>query len=321
MSKYRPVYFSKTVGVRTAILPRPRTMDAAVKLGFLGLGKMGLPMAQRLLDTGFSLTVWNRTVEKADRLAGSAVEVAESPARVAAATDVVLSVLRGDDAAREVFNGPEGLLSVPVEDKLFIEMSTLRAKTARELAASCEEHGARFIDSPVSGTVGPAAEGQLMALVGGDEADLERATPVLDVLTRSIVHVGPVGQGSLMKLVINLPLAAYWQSLAEATAMGHAGGLDLALMLEVMKDSGASLAAFPKKIPEILGESQNVAFDIDTLHKDVESILATGREFRIPMALTETVLSACESALESGLSSADAVALVRFFIDSIDEPR
>ncbi|GIT15110.1 MAG: hypothetical protein CM1200mP36_08660 [Gammaproteobacteria bacterium] len=92
-----------------------------------------------------------------------------------------------------------------------------------------------------------------------------------------------------MKLVINLPLAAYWQSLAEATAMGHAGGLDLALMLEVMKNSGASLAAFPKKIPEILGESQNVTFDIDTLHKDVESILATGREFQIPMALTETV--------------------------------
>ena len=295
-------------------------MDAAVKLGFLGLGKMGLPMAQRLLDAGFSLTVWNRTVEKADRLAGSVAEVAENPAGVAAAADIVLSVLRGDDAAHEVYNGPEGLLSVPVEGKLFIEMSTLRAQTARELAASCEKHGARFMDSPVSGTVGPAAEGQLMALVGGDEADLERATPVLDVLTRKIVHVGPVGQGSLMKLVINLPLAAYWQSLAEATAMGHAGGLDLALMLEVMKNSGASLAAFPKKIPEILGESQNVTFDIDTLHKDVESILATGREFQIPMALTETVLSACESAVESGLSTADAVTLVRFFIDSIDEP-
>ena len=109
-------------------------MDAVVKLGFLGLGKMGLPMAQRLLDAGFSLTVWNRTVEKADRLAGSVAEVAENPACVAAAADIVLSVLRGDDAAHEVFNGPEGLLSVPVEGKLFIEMSTLRAQTARELS-------------------------------------------------------------------------------------------------------------------------------------------------------------------------------------------
>ena len=169
-------------------------MDAVVKLGFLGLGKMGLPMAQRLLDAGFSLTVWNRTVEKADRLAGSVAEVAENPACVTAAADIVLSVLRGDDAAHEVFNGPEGLLSVPVEGKLFIEMSTLRAQTARELAASCEEHGARFMDSPVSGTVGPAAEGQLMALVGGDEADLERATPLLDVLPAKLCTLVPSGR-------------------------------------------------------------------------------------------------------------------------------
>ena len=304
----------------TAILPCPLTKDAEVKLGFLGLGRMGLPMAQRLLEAGFPLTVWNRTVGKADGLAQAGAEVVVSPARVAETADIVLSVLRDDDAAREVFGGPEGLLSVPVEGKLFIEMSTLRAQTARELAASCEELGARFIDSPVSGTVGPAKEGRLMALVGGAEADLERAVPVLDVLTRRIVHVGPVGQGSLMKLVINLPLAAYWQSLSEAAAMGHAGGLDLALMMDVMKDSGASLAAFPKKIPEILGESRAVAFDIDTLHKDVESILETGREFRVPMALTETVLSACEAARQSGLGSEDAVALVRFLIGSLDEP-
>jgi len=291
-----------------------------VEIGFLGLGKMGAPMAPRLLEAGFPLTVWNRTVEKTRGLAQAGARVAASPAEVAAAGEIVLSVLSDDDAVREVFSGPDGLLSVPVADKLFIEMSTLRPQTARDLAGLCEACGARFIDSPVSGTVGPAREGRLMALVGGSEADLERARPVLDALARRIVHVGPVGQGSLMKLVINLPLAAYWQSLAEAAAMGHAGGLDLGLMLDVMKDSGASLAAFPKKIPEILGETADVAFDIDTLHKDVASILETGREFDVPMAVTSAVLSACESAREAGLGSADAVKLVSFLIDSLDEP-
>lgn len=291
-----------------------------MRVGFLGLGKMGAPMAPRLLQAGFPLTVWNRTLEKTQALAAAGAEVAARPAEVAAAADIVISMLSDDDSSRRVFSGTDGLLSVPVDSKLFIEMTTLRPQTARSLAQSCRDHGAQYLDSPVSGTVGPAKEGRLMALVGGDAADLERARPVLDALTRRIVHVGEVGQGSLMKLVINLPLAAYWQSLAEAAAMGHAGGLELSTMLDVMKDSGASLAAFPKKIPEILGESTTVTFDIDTLHKDVESILQTGREFHVPMGVTDAVHSACEAAREAGLGPADAVALVGFLIESIDKP-
>ena len=158
-----------------------------------------------------------------------------------------------------------------------------------------------------------------MAMVGGREADVERATPVLEPLTRRIVHVGPIGQGSLMKLVINLPLAVYWQSLSEAAAMGHAGGLDLALMLDVLKDSGASLAAFPKKIPDILGQSTDIVFDVDTLRKDVESIVATGGAFDVPMPVTDVVLQVCKSAQAAGLGHADAVALVGFLIDSLGE--
>jgi len=290
-----------------------------VKLGFLGLGKMGAPMALRLLETGFPLTVWNRTIEKTETLTESGASIAANAAEVSANAEIVLSMLGDDDAAREVFNGPDGLLSVPVRNKLFIEMGTLQPQTAKDLESLCQKCGAGFIDAPVSGTVGPAKEGRLMALVGGSEADLERARPVLDALTRRIVHVGPVGHGSLMKLVINLPLAVYWQSLAEASAMGHAGGLDLSVMLDVMKDSGASLAAFPKKIPEILGQSAAVAFNIDTLHKDVKSILETGRELGVPMEMTNTMLSACESAQKAGLGSTDAVTLVRFMIDSLNE--
>ncbi len=295
------------------------TSVVMVKTGFLGLGKMGAPMAHRLLEAGYPLTVWNRSAAKAEDLAAHGAEVASDPAGVAETTEIVITMLSDDATAREVFSGPNGLLSVPATGKLFIDMSTLRPETARDLAGLCELHGARFMDAPVSGTVGPAREGRLMALVGGDETDLERARPVLEVLTRRIVHIGPVGQGSLMKLVINLPLAVYWQSLAEGAAMGHAGGLDLGLMLDVLKDSGASLAAFPKKIPELLGESDAVVFDVDTLHKDVASILATGREHDVSMPVTNALLPVCQSAREAGLGSADAVALVRFLIGSQDE--
>lgn len=286
------------------------------KLGFLGLGKMGGAMAPRLIEAGHPLSVWNRSPEKALVLAKSGAAAASNPAEVATAADIVISIVADDEAAREIFTAPDGLLSVPVAGKLFIEMSTLRPETARDLARLCRELGADFIDAPVSGTVRPAREGRLMALVGGSKTDLERARPVLEALTRRIVHVGDVGSGSLMKLVINLPLVVYWQSLAEAAAMGHAGGLDLALMLDVMKDSGASLAAFPGKIPSILDPSLPPAFDIDTLHKDVESILESGHEFDVPMPVTEALLPACSAAREAGLGSADAVALVQFLIGS-----
>ncbi len=287
-----------------------------MNLGFVGLGKMGAPMAMRLLDSGFPVTVWNRSPEKTKNFELAGAEVSSSPSLVASSSEIIISMLSDDTAALEVFEGEGGLLSTSAEGKLFIEMSTLRPGTVRNLAESCQAKGAAFIDAPVSGTVGPALDGRLMALVGGTKANVERARPILDVLTRRIVHVGPVGQGSLMKLVINLPLAVYWHSLGEAAAMGHAGGLKLDLILDVMKDSGGSMAAFPKKIPEILGESNEVTFDIDTLQKDVEFILETGKNLRVSMDATENVLSICKTARDAGLGSADATALVRFLINT-----
>ena len=290
-----------------------------MNIGFLGLGKMGAPMAMRLLDSGFPVTVWNRSPEKTKSLKLAGAVVSSSPSLVASHSETIISMLSDDTAALEVFEGKNGLLSTRVKDKLFIEMSTLRPGTVKSLSESCQARGAAFIDAPVSGTVGPALEGRLMALVGGSKADVDRARPILDVLTRRIVHVGPVGQGSLMKLVINLPLAVYWHSLGEAAAMGHAGGLELDVILDVIKDSGASMAAFPKKIPEILGESSAVTFDIDTMQKDVEFILETGNNLHVSMEATKNVLSVCKTAKDAGLGSADATALVRFLINTRED--
>lgn len=284
-------------------------------IGFLGLGKMGAVMAPRFIDAGFELTVWNRSAEKARPLADAGAAVASSPADVAAAADVIISILRDDAAAENVFRGRDGLLSVDVAGKLFIEMSTLRPATARSLAERCEQQGAAFIDAPVSGTVAPAKDGKLMALVGGAEADVERARPILDVLTRRIVHAGPVGQGDMLKLVLNLPLAVYWQSLAEATALGAAGGLELATMLDAMADSGAATKVLPLKAPLIIEGSDYVAFDIATMEKDARSIVETGAAFGVPMPTTSAALATYAAANAEGLGAADAVAIVRRLCD------
>ena len=139
---------------------------------------MGAGMAARLIDTDHPVTVWNRTAAKTEALKALGAEVAADPADVATRAGLVITMLRDDRAAYDVYTSSNGLLSVPAEGKLFIEMSTLRPEAARELAQRCIENGADFIDAPVSGTVGPARTGRLMALVGGTEANLERARPV-----------------------------------------------------------------------------------------------------------------------------------------------
>jgi len=279
---------------------------------------MGAVMAPRFIDAGFALTVWNRSADKTKPLASAGAKFAATPTAVAEAADIVISMLRDDAAAEQVFLGQAGLLSAEVTGKLFIEMSTLRPATARALAAQCAERGAGFIDAPVSGTVGPAQEGKLMALVGGSDTDLERARPALEVLTRRIVHAGDVGQGAMLKLALNLQLAVYWQALAEAVALGQAGGLDMATVLDAMADSGASARVLPAKIPLILDGSDYAAFDIATMEKDAQSILDTGTEFGVPMPTLSAALASYAAAHGAGLGSADAVAIVRYFSETLE---
>ena len=289
------------------------------KIGFLGLGKMGAVMAPRFIDAGFELTVWNRSIEKAAALGKAGATVVETPAAVAEAADIVISMLRDDAAAEQIFLGESGLLSVDVKGKLFIEMSTLRPPTARSLAERCAEKGAGFIDAPVSGTVAPAKDGKLMALVGGSEQDLERARPALKVLTRRIVHAGPVGQGAMLKLVLNLPLAVYWQSLAEAAALGTAGGLELATILDAMADSGGAARVLPLKIPLILEGSDYVAFDIATMEKDATSIIETGAGFGVPMPTISAALATYAAANAAGKGAEDAVSIVRHLSERLKD--
>jgi 3-hydroxyisobutyrate dehydrogenase-like beta-hydroxyacid dehydrogenase len=273
-------------------------------------------MAPRLLQAGHKLTVWNRTQAKADMLLRDGATLAVSPAEVAKAADIVISMLSDDAAVLDVYEQPDGLLSTAVDGKLFIDMSTLRPATVRRLAIRVRAEGAGFADAPVSGTVGPAKDGQLFVFCGASEQDFKRAQPILDIFARRIVHAGDVGQGSLLKLVVNLPLAVYWGSLAEAIAMGKQGGLDLQLMLETINDSSAALAVLPLKIPTILGASGPVAFDVKSMQKDLRSMLDTGAEAGVQMRTTEGALAAYSAAAESGLSSSDAVAVVEYLIDS-----
>ena len=283
-----------------------------MKIGVAGIGRMGAAIAERLLENGHQVTVWNRTVAKAQALAPLGATVAKTPAQLAGAVDIVLSILTDADAIAATYDGPQGLLSGDVTGKLFVEMSTVRPEQQRALGTRVSAKGARMIDCPVGGTTGPAREGKLIGFVGGDAADLARARPALEHLCRRIEHVGPIGAGASLKLAINLPLLVYWQAFGEAVALCQPLGLDPARLVDIFSDSsggpnvlkvrGAMAAqALAGKAPA------NVTFDIDLIRKDLSTMIAEAKSLGYDLPLTARALDCYDEAARNGEGASDAV--------------
>jgi 3-hydroxyisobutyrate dehydrogenase len=266
-----------------------------MKIGFAGMGRMGAAMAGRLLTFGHEVTVWNRTAAKVKSLADAGAKVAATPAELASNSELIMTILTDAAAIDAIYRGPNGLLDGAISSKLFIEMSTVRPETERELAKTVNAKGAFLIDCPVGGTVGPARDGKLLGLVGGDALHVARAKPVLDQLCRRVDHVGPVGAGAAMKLTINLPLAVYWQACGEALAISKPLGLDPAKVIEILSESSGGPNVLKTRGPALIGAlngtpPQPVTFDIDSIRKDLRTTLEEGRALGRDLPLTEKSL-------------------------------
>jgi len=283
------------------------------KISFLGLGKMGSVMAPLFIEAGHQLTVFNRNKDKSEALREQGAMIASNPAEASQTSEYVFTMLSDDAAVESVFLSEQGLLSIDVKDKLFIDMSTLKPSTVKMLAKKVSDASAYFIDAPVSGTVAPAAKGQLMFFCGGASEQIERARPLLDILSRRIIHAGDIGSGSLLKLVVNLPLAIYWQALAEAVSLGSSGDLSDEIMLDAIADSSAALAVLKMKIPVMLGEDLPVAFDMNSMVKDLKSIIVTADESGLRLPTTTSALNVYIKAIEeAGMGQDDAVKVLSF---------
>jgi 3-hydroxyisobutyrate dehydrogenase len=283
-----------------------------VKIGIAGLGRMGAAIAGRLLKHGHDVTVWNRTAAKSIPLAEAGAKVVATPAEVTSRSDLVMTILTDAAAIDAMYRGKDGLLDGAVIGKLFVEMSTVRPETERNLAKSVRAKGAFMIDCPVGGTVGPARDGKLLGFVGGRDTDIARARPVLDQLCRRVDHVGDIGAGAAMKLAINLPLSVYWQACGEALALCKPLGIEPAKLIEIlMETSGGPNVLKVRGVP--LAEALNgkppepVTFDIDSIRKDLTTMLEEGRSLGRNMPLTTCALECYDEASRAGIGAADAV--------------
>jgi 3-hydroxyisobutyrate dehydrogenase len=284
-----------------------------MKVGLIGLGRMGCAIQARLAGQGFETVGWDRDAAAMQRAAQNGMQTAAHPRAVADASGgTVISIITEDNGIKNVFRGKDGFLSGDVRGKLFIEMSTLQPMTGRELAPLVAEAGAALIDSPVLGTIPAVKDGRLFAMVGGKAEDLARARAVLDKLTRKIVHMGPNGSGYAMKLAVNLGLAAFIQATGESLALGVREGLSLPQMLDVLGEAPTANGWFAAKKKLLAGEPDDVTLDLKTLRKDIMSAVATGALAGSPMPLSAGVLAALSAAVAQGWGEKDIGELARF---------
>jgi 3-hydroxyisobutyrate dehydrogenase-like beta-hydroxyacid dehydrogenase len=253
------------------------------KLGFIGIGAMGLRMARRLLEHGFQVTVFDRDASKANTLIESGGTVARSIAELASGADVVLSSLPNDGVVRSVYTGSEGVLEHIRRGSMIIEMSTVSPETSRELYRLASARGVSVLDVPVSGSTPAAEQGLLTLLGGGDEDSFNTAQAIFDAIGRQHFYLGPSGSGATMKLVVNSLLGVGMQAIAEAIVLGENAGLDRHRLFDVLSKTAVIAPAHVGKLAKALDHDYRPEFAVGLMNKDFRLILDTAAAVRAPM--------------------------------------
>ncbi|QNF32177.1 NAD(P)-dependent oxidoreductase [Adhaeribacter swui] len=275
-------------------------------IGWIGLGKMGTPMARKLVDAGYSVTVYNRSKEKEAALRSSGVSSAESPAQLMQQATVIFLMVSDDAATREIFTNEQGLLQAQATGKIIINMSTVSPGVSQEMANLCQQQQHHYLDAPVSGSVKQAEEGQLVIMVGGEEAVFNQVKPILDQLGKLTLRVGNTGAGNTAKLAINTLLGFYAQGLAEAVIFAQQRGIQPQDLLTLIGNSALGNIFTKLKGEAILANNFQPAFALKHIAKDLR--LAQQEGSHTPLA--EVVQATFEQA-EPSLGEEDIIAIIK----------
>jgi len=246
---------------------KPITQENS-RLGFVGIGYMGRPIARRLLESGFKLAAYDRNRAKAQELIPYGGDVAQSISELSTSCDVVLSCLPSDRAVLDIYKGPEGVFAHARGGLLVIDLSTVYPETSQQLSRIGLEHGVEVLDVTISGST-PAAENGLLTLFGGgDKKYFEAAESIFRVIAKKYFHLGPSGSGATMKLVVNTLLGIGMQAIAEAVALGEKAGLDRVRLLGVLSQTAVVAPAHLGKLERAMKSDYSPQFPIRLMNKD-----------------------------------------------------
>jgi 2-hydroxy-3-oxopropionate reductase len=281
------------------------------KIAFIGLGIMGSPMAVHLAEAGHSVAGYNRSPEKAKPLVDAGGRAATDIADAVRDADVVCVMVPDSPDVRDVLAGEDGVFANAKQGALVIDFSSIRPDVTVELAQQAREKGLRLLDAPVSGGEKGAQDAVLSIMVGGDAADFDEAKPLLDVVGRTVVHVGPSGAGQTVKAANQLIVAANIQALSEAVVFLEAYGVDTTAALEVLGGGLAGSRVLDQKKQNMLDRSFQPGFRIELHHKDMGIVTAAAREAGVVVPLGSLVAQLMASAKANGDGGLDHSGLLR----------
>jgi 3-hydroxyisobutyrate dehydrogenase-like beta-hydroxyacid dehydrogenase len=283
-----------------------------MKIGFVGLGIMGSAMAANLLKAGFTVTVWNRSVEKCEALAGLGATVAASPRAAAEISEIVIAMMATPAAVMAVRDGSEGIVAGLSPGKGYVDMSTVDAETSRESALLALEKGALFLEAPVAGSRKPAEDATLTILAAGDRKLYDSSLPVLEKMGKKILFLGETGKAANMKLANNLVMCGMLTALSEGLALAAGSGLDTTQLLEVLDSGAVANPMFRLKGPLIAANKEfPTAFPLKHMQKDLRLALRLAEEVEQPLFATATINELYKSALARGCGDEDFAAVSR----------
>jgi 2-hydroxy-3-oxopropionate reductase len=288
----------------------------AQKIGFIGLGIMGRPMAHNLITAGLELVVNSRHRSSGEELTDRGAQWADSPGAVAEEVDTIITMLPDSPQVSEVLDGDNGILNTAREGTLVIDMSTISPVVTVRLAAAARDKGVGLVDAPVSGGDVGAKNGTLSIMVGGSAEDFAQAEPLFEPLGKTVVHVGGVGAGQVVKACNQIVVALTIEAVSEALVLGSKAGVDPAKILDVLSGGLAANRVMEMRRDNFLKHDFTPGFRIDLHHKDLGIALAAGREYGVPLPVTAIVDQMLQALRVGGHGSEDHSALLRVVEDS-----
>ena len=286
-----------------------------MSIGFIGLGIMGKPMARNLLKAGYQLVVYNRSPGPMNELAAEGATPADSPQAVAEQSEVVITMLPDSPQVRAVVTDEGGVLAGAKAGTLVIDMSTISPVVTQELARVAQAHGVRMLDAPVSGGDVGAQQGTLSIMVGGSTEDFEQARPLFSVLGKTIVHVGGIGAGQVVKACNQVVVALTIEAVSEALVLGSKAGVDPAVIIKVLSGGLAANRVMEVRGPNFLQHDFRPGFKIALHHKDLGIALAAGREYGVALPVTAIVDQMLQALQQRGQGEQDHSALLTLLED------
>lgn len=277
----------------------------------LGLGIMGGGMANRLLSMGYTVSVYNRSRQKAAGFGDAGAFVASTPREAAARSEVVIAMVADDAASRTVWLGEEGALAGAQPGSLLLESSTLSVAWVKELCAEATKKKCEFLDAPVTGTKPHAASGELFFMVGGSQEGFTRARPILSVLGREVLHLGPTGSGALIKLINNFVCGVEAAAFAEALAFVTAGGLDREKCISVLGNSALASPLIKRMLTSMAANDFTPNFPLKLMTKDIGYAIKEAEGVGVPLRTAVPAAEVFRQALGKGLGEQDFSAVIK----------